>query len=98
MKLRNSRTKDVEISKKVKEYKPDRFVDIKVDRDDILLFKKIISQTKNIMINKIGSKANNIPKNEANPFPPLKFLIHIGKICPNKITDADNIIKSAFII
>ena len=45
-----------------------------------------------------NSKENKIPRNEANPLPPFKLLIHTGNIWPTNITDADKKIKSAFII
>ena len=42
--------------------------------------------------------ANVIPKNEANPFPPRRFVSQIGNICPSRIMEALKIIRFELIM
>ena len=58
----------------------------------------IINQIIHAIVRSIVFRAHKIPRNEANPLPPLKLLIHIGNIWPSKIIDEDKMIKSPFMI
>jgi len=98
IKFRNNKAKEVLKSKMIREKNPARFADINVEREDTLVLKKIINQTMHTVTINITFIANKIPINEANPLPPWKFLIHIGKIWPTRIEVEDRMIKSSFTI